>query len=53
MFVLDNEGLRICAKYYDKTYPTLVEQTELERKLFSKTKNMNTRSDGTVQKGIW
>ena len=46
MFVLDNEGYRICAKYYDKSYPTLEAQTALDRKLFAKTKNMGSKTDG-------
>lgn len=47
LLVLDGEGNRVCAKYYDKSYPTLKEQLELESNLYKKTKNMPTRLDGS------
>lgn len=46
IFVVDSEGNRVCAKYYDKSYPTLKDQLELEKKLYLKTKNSNARLEG-------
>nr|CCA24561.1 coatomer subunit zeta1 putative [Albugo laibachii Nc14] len=46
--VLDSEGTRVCAKYYDKSYPTLKDQLALEKKLHSKTKNSNARAEADI-----
>lgn len=46
IFVVDSEGNRVCAKYYDKSYPTLKDQLALEKKLYLKTKNSNARLEG-------
>ena len=46
IFILDSDGNRVCAKYYDKSYPTQKEQLALEKKLFTKTKNANARLEG-------
>lgn len=46
IFVLDSDGNRVCAKYYDKSYPTLKEQLALEKKLYLKTKNSTARIEG-------
>lgn len=35
--VLDNDGERLIAKYYDDTYPSVREQKSFERNLFKKT----------------
>ncbi|XP_071967719.1 coatomer subunit zeta-2 isoform X2 [Engystomops pustulosus] len=35
--ILDQDGHRLVAKYYDCTFPSLVEQQEFEKKLFLKT----------------
>ncbi|ETV92515.1 hypothetical protein H310_13198 [Aphanomyces invadans] len=49
IFVLDVEGTRLCAKYYDRVaYPSLKEQTALEKKIWSKTKTMNARQEAEV-----
>ncbi|XP_029206794.1 coatomer subunit zeta-1-like [Acropora muricata] len=39
--VLDNDGERVVAKYYDDTYPTTKEQNEFEKNLFNKTHRAN------------
>ncbi|XP_068689328.1 coatomer subunit zeta-1-like [Montipora capricornis] len=39
--VLDNDGERVVAKYYDDTYPTTKEQKEFEKNLFNKTHRAN------------
>ncbi|XP_044168705.1 coatomer subunit zeta-1-like [Acropora millepora] len=39
--VLDNDGERVVAKYYDETYPTIKEQKEFEKNLFNKTHRAN------------
>ncbi|XP_078345649.1 coatomer subunit zeta-1-like [Oculina patagonica] len=39
--ILDNDGERVVAKYYDDTYPTTKEQKEFEKNLFSKTHRAN------------
>jgi hypothetical protein len=46
IFILDSDGNRVCAKYYDKSYPTQKEQLALEKKLYAKTKNSNARLEG-------
>ncbi|OQS04597.1 coatomer subunit zeta-1 [Thraustotheca clavata] len=49
IFVLDGEGNRLCAKYYDRaSYPTLKDQTTLEKKIWAKTKNMNARMEAEI-----
>lgn len=43
MAILDNDGNRILAKYYDKnTFPTSKEQKAFEKNLFNKTHRSNT-----------
>ncbi|XP_056405001.1 coatomer subunit zeta-2 [Hyla sarda] len=37
VIILDQDGNRLVAKYYDCTFPSLVEQREFERKIFHKT----------------
>ncbi|XP_031557045.1 coatomer subunit zeta-1-like [Actinia tenebrosa] len=39
--ILDNDGARVLAKYYDDTYPTAKEQKEFEKNLFNKTHRAN------------
>lgn len=46
IFILDSDGNRVCAKYYDKSYPTLKDQLALEKKLYLKTKNSTARLEG-------
>lgn len=42
MCILDNDGNRILAKYYDKVlYPTVKEQKAFEKNLFNKTHRAN------------
>lgn len=48
IFLLDSDGNRVCAKYYDKSYPTAKDQLALEKKLYLKTKNSNPRLEGAV-----
>lgn len=51
IFILDSDGNRVCAKYYDKSYPTAKDQLALEKKLYLKTKNSNPRLEGASFKG--
>ncbi|XP_072106942.1 coatomer subunit zeta-1 [Mobula birostris] len=37
VLILDNDGERILAKYYDSTYPTVKEQKAFEKNIFNKT----------------
>nr|CDS33736.1 coatomer protein complex subunit zeta 1 [Hymenolepis microstoma] len=37
ILLLDNEGKRIVAKYYDNSFPTTKAQLDFEKKLFAKT----------------
>jgi hypothetical protein len=46
IFVLDSDGNRVCAKYYDKSYPSSKDQLALEKKIHLKTKNSNARLEG-------
>lgn len=40
--ILDNDGKRILAKYYDSALPTAKEQKVFEKNLFAKTHRANT-----------
>jgi len=43
ILILDNDGKRVYAKYYDsKVFPTLKEQSAFEKSLFSKTAKANS-----------
>ncbi|XP_074835307.1 coatomer subunit zeta-2 isoform X1 [Carettochelys insculpta] len=37
IFILDNDGQRLLAKYYDATFPSTKEQKTFERSVFNKT----------------
>ncbi|XP_077185198.1 coatomer subunit zeta-1 isoform X1 [Paroedura picta] len=37
ILILDNDGDRLFAKYYDDTYPTVKEQKAFEKNIFNKT----------------
>nr|XP_006120545.1 coatomer subunit zeta-2 [Pelodiscus sinensis] len=37
IFILDNDGQRLLAKYYDGTFPSTKEQKSFERSVFTKT----------------
>nr|DBA32757.1 TPA: hypothetical protein GDO54_000524 [Pyxicephalus adspersus] len=37
VLILDNDGERLFAKYYDETYPTVKEQKSFEKNIFNKT----------------
>ncbi|XP_025081343.1 coatomer subunit zeta-1-like isoform X3 [Pomacea canaliculata] len=39
--ILDNDGNRLFAKYYDETFPTAKEQKAFEKNLFNKTHRAN------------
>ncbi|XP_055860125.1 coatomer subunit zeta-1-like isoform X2 [Biomphalaria glabrata] len=39
--ILDNDGNRLLAKYYDETFPTAKEQKAFEKNLFNKTHRAN------------
>ncbi|XP_025773269.1 coatomer subunit zeta-2 [Puma concolor] len=44
VFILDNDGHRLLAKYYDDTFPSLKEQMAFEKNVFSKT----SRTDSEI-----
>ncbi|XP_030624924.1 coatomer subunit zeta-1 isoform X2 [Chanos chanos] len=37
VLIMDNDGERLYAKYYDETYPTVKEQKAFEKNIFNKT----------------
>ncbi|GCB86349.1 hypothetical protein scyTo_0027024 [Scyliorhinus torazame] len=37
IFIIDNDGERILAKYYDNPYPSVKEQNAFEKNIFNKT----------------
>ncbi|XP_014375264.1 coatomer subunit zeta-2 isoform X1 [Alligator sinensis] len=37
VFILDNDGQRLLAKYYDDTFPSMKEQKAFEKNVFNKT----------------
>ncbi|MEE6472039.1 hypothetical protein FKM82_009444 [Ascaphus truei] len=37
VLILDNDGERLFAKYYDETYPSVKEQKAFEKNIFNKT----------------
>ncbi|NWV86447.1 COPZ1 protein, partial [Dasyornis broadbenti] len=48
IIILDNDGERLFAKYYDDTYPSVKEQRAFEKNIFSKTH----RSDSSNVLGV-
>uniref|UniRef100_A0A0X3P8C4 Coatomer subunit zeta n=1 Tax=Schistocephalus solidus TaxID=70667 RepID=A0A0X3P8C4_SCHSO len=50
ILILDSDGKRILAKYYDNTFPTLKAQLDFEKKLFSKT-NKTSYAEITLFEG--
>ena len=42
ILILDNDGNRLVAKYYDDTYPTSKEQKDFEKKMFEKTQKSDS-----------
>uniref|UniRef100_A0ABI8AIU4 Coatomer subunit zeta n=1 Tax=Felis catus TaxID=9685 RepID=A0ABI8AIU4_FELCA len=44
VFILDNDGHRLLAKYYDDTFPSLKEQMAFEKNVFNKT----SRTDSEI-----
>lgn len=42
ILILDNDGTRLLAKYYDDTYPTTKEQKLFEKNLFEKTQKSDS-----------
>ncbi|KAG5836204.1 hypothetical protein ANANG_G00252110 [Anguilla anguilla] len=48
VLILDNDGERLYAKYYDETYPTVKEQKAFEKNIFNKTH----RTDSEIAEGL-
>ncbi|XP_040187520.1 coatomer subunit zeta-2 [Rana temporaria] len=48
--ILDQDGHRLLAKYYDSTFPALMEQKEFERRIFHKTQR--TESEVILVDGV-
>ncbi|KAM9296716.1 coatomer subunit zeta-2 [Gastrophryne carolinensis] len=48
--ILDQDGHRLLAKYYDDTFPSLVEQREFEKRIFQKTRS--TDNDVILVDGV-
>ncbi|XP_057392618.1 coatomer subunit zeta-2 isoform X8 [Balaenoptera acutorostrata] len=44
VFILDNDGHRLLAKYYDDTFPSMKEQMAFEKNVFNKT----SRTDSEI-----
>ncbi|XP_016020161.2 coatomer subunit zeta-2 isoform X1 [Rousettus aegyptiacus] len=44
VFILDNDGHRLLAKYYDDTFPSMKEQRAFEKNVFNKT----SRTDSEI-----
>ncbi|XP_004591165.2 coatomer subunit zeta-2 isoform X2 [Ochotona princeps] len=44
VFILDNDGHRLLAKYYDDTFPSMKEQVVFEKNVFNKT----SRTDSEI-----
>ncbi|XP_058140050.1 coatomer subunit zeta-2 isoform X1 [Dasypus novemcinctus] len=44
IFILDNDGRRLLAKYYDDTFPSMKEQMVFEKNVFNKT----SRTDSEI-----
>lgn len=44
ILILDNDGDRLFAKYYDDTYPSVKEQKAFEKNIFNKTHRTDSRS---------
>ncbi|XP_046276567.1 coatomer subunit zeta-2 isoform X3 [Marmota monax] len=42
VFILDNDGRRLLAKYYDDTFPSMKEQMVFEKNVFNKTSKTET-----------
>ncbi|XP_008590244.1 PREDICTED: coatomer subunit zeta-2 [Galeopterus variegatus] len=42
VFILDNDGHRLLAKYYDDTFPSMKEQMVFEKNVFNKTSRTET-----------
>uniref|UniRef100_A0A452ULL3 Coatomer subunit zeta n=1 Tax=Ursus maritimus TaxID=29073 RepID=A0A452ULL3_URSMA len=43
VFILDNDGHRLLAKYYDDTFPSLKEQMAFEKNVFNKTSRTDSK----------
>uniref|UniRef100_A0A8C3NNB7 Coatomer subunit zeta n=1 Tax=Cyanoderma ruficeps TaxID=181631 RepID=A0A8C3NNB7_9PASS len=48
VIILDNDGERLFAKYYDDTYPSVKEQRAFEKNIFSKTHRSDKRGGDTA-----
>uniref|UniRef100_A0A2R8VJV3 Coatomer subunit zeta n=1 Tax=Mus musculus TaxID=10090 RepID=A0A2R8VJV3_MOUSE len=48
ILILDNDGDRLFAKYYDDTYPSVKEQKAFEKNIFNKTHRTDSRSFFTL-----
>ncbi|KAI2566089.1 COPZ1 isoform 12 [Pan troglodytes] len=46
ILILDNDGDRLFAKYYDDTYPSVKEQKAFEKNIFNKTHRTDTDAYG-------
>lgn len=53
MLILNSDGDRVLAKYYDKNvFPTTKEQKAYEKNLFSKTRRSDTNTDIIMLDGL-
>ncbi|XP_028339756.1 coatomer subunit zeta-2 isoform X2 [Physeter macrocephalus] len=43
VFILDNDGHRLLAKYYDDTFPSMKEQMAFEKNVFNKTSRTDSK----------
>uniref|UniRef100_A0A8C3T7B0 Coatomer subunit zeta n=1 Tax=Chelydra serpentina TaxID=8475 RepID=A0A8C3T7B0_CHESE len=51
VLILDNDGDRLFAKYYDDTYPTVKEQKAFEKNIFNKTHRTDSTCPGHHGRG--
>uniref|UniRef100_A0A8I5N1H3 Coatomer subunit zeta n=1 Tax=Papio anubis TaxID=9555 RepID=A0A8I5N1H3_PAPAN len=49
ILILDNDGDRLFAKYYDDTYPSVKEQKAFEKNIFNKTHRTDTDAYGSSE----
>jgi hypothetical protein len=48
LVILDGDGNRVCAKYYQKKFPLLADQKKFEAELFRKTRHSNAKVEGRI-----
>uniref|UniRef100_A0A8U8CFG6 Coatomer subunit zeta n=1 Tax=Geospiza parvula TaxID=87175 RepID=A0A8U8CFG6_GEOPR len=52
IIILDNDGERLFAKYYDDTYPSVKEQRAFEKNIFSKTHRSDSETSSARRTAV-